>query len=330
MTVEFDSNRLMNLINIVLVLAVLAMGVIFFFVGLYRLRRAPVSQRFASNYRRRWRLDSSVDDATLRAALRVLVRIRAWQMIFMSPGVFLIAMVWLGISWLVVGNLCIIGVFNGWLLGISALIPIGILGCAGNAYGVYRMRAMAKNHLAYGDLQQRRLCDYAPTWTGCFFIIWFFTLLFMTAMAWNFTLTPLRIRLRFDQLIYLPFGRLGLLAIPLLVALLLVLGIILLRWMIALPRLKSIADIPDIGVFDVYFRRESIFSILLMFAQLMFYAFGIQSWLLIDNMQPWTVLGITLLIAVIGNAIFLFIYNMRLCFDKTIGAFHRNRSSVSS
>jgi|WetSurMetagenome_2_1015567.scaffolds.fasta_scaffold1034698_1 hypothetical protein len=45
--------------------------------------------------RRRWGLDASIDDITLRGALRVLKRINAWAAIFAGPGLTLVAIVWL-------------------------------------------------------------------------------------------------------------------------------------------------------------------------------------------------------------------------------------------
>jgi hypothetical protein len=329
-TFDFDANQIISLINIVLAITIPTIGLIAFCTGLYMLRRSQVNRRALTFYRRRWQLDASIDDATLCTALRVYRRIMAWQPIFMGPGVILISMAWLSMNWFIEGNIRFVGIFNGCVLTISIMIPIVVLGCAGRAYGIRRMRAMAKNQPTFGDLQPRLIRHYAPAWTGVVFAIWFSALLLMTAITWTFTRTPLRIRLGLAQWIYLPFGRLGLLVIPLLAALLLALGIGMLRWMVALPRLKSFDEIPDIGVFDVHFRRESILSTLTTFVQLMFFSIGIQFWLLLDNVPPRPSLPIILICAtMLGNCIVSMVITLTLYFNKTIGRYRNGRASMT-
>lgn len=321
-TVKFDGDQFLNRINLGFVLIILAMGLITLCIGLYKLRRSPASfsKRIILFYRRRWKLDPSVDDPTLCAALRVFTRIGSWSVIFVGGGILFIAMIWLCFAWFVAKDLRFIGVFNYGAFVTSILIPCVLFACAGRAYGIYRMRFSAKNRPAYGDLHPRRVRDYAPSWAGAAYAISFLMLLILTTVAWRFASMPLRMQYGIDHWIYLPLGRWILLVIPLLMTIFLAFGIILLRWMVALPRLKSFDEIPDVGVFDMHFRRESISHIFMTYSQVMFYTFGVQWWLILYNMprQPvlFGIFGSTFLI----NSILFLAVIIGLCFDKKIGA----------
>jgi hypothetical protein len=320
-TCEFDGNQFLRLLELAFILIILAMGLMGLCLGLYKLRRAPASvpRRTLSFYRRRWKLDPSEDDSKLRAAIQVFGRLGAWSVIFATIGMLVITLLWLCIAWFIERDLRFIGIFQFSAIVVSILIPAGILACAGRAYGIHRMRSSAKNRLAYGDLQPRRARDYVPAWIGAFFAAWFLTLIILTATGWIFTKVPLQTRLGLDQWIRLPFGRWGLLAIPLLTALFLALGFCLLRWIVAMPRLKALDEISDIGTFDVHFRRESILYILMTYSQSMFFSFGIQWWLLTYNVPLQTVPLIILGVTMLFNGIFAIVTILRLYFDKTIG-----------
>jgi hypothetical protein len=268
--------------------------------GIYKLRQAPVSR--LSYYRKRWGLDAAVDDTTLRAALRVLSRIKAWELIFAGPGMTLVSIVWLSIGWSE-GSFLYVGIFNGWALLISIIISIVILKCAGRAYGIRRMRAIARNHSAYGDLRPRRVRDYVSVWVGVAVATTVLELVILTGTALIFARVPLRIQLDWDQWIYLPFGRWDLLAVPLLMVVFLALGLGMIRWMVALPRLKSLDEVPDVGVFDMHFRRESIHLILIEYSSLMFFSFLIQWRFVIANVPPLPVPMLILMATLISNAI---------------------------
>jgi hypothetical protein len=283
-----------------------SMGLAALCAGIYMLLRAPVNQGTISFFRRRWGLDSSVDDITVRAALRVLVRINAWALIFVGVGVTMISIVWLCIAWFSKGSFLNAGFINIWMVFISIIVTMVILACAGHAYGIRRMRAMANTHTAHGDLHPRRVRDYVSIWMGVAVVIWLLALVILTVAAFLFANVPLRIRLGFDQWGYLPLGSLGLLVIPLLAAIYQALGLGLLRWMVALPRLKSLDEIPDVGVFDVdlYIRRESIYFVLQSYSSLMFFSFMIQSSFVMYNaphrsMPMITVIAATMMVNVI-------------------------------
>jgi hypothetical protein len=165
------------------------------------------------------------------------------------------------------------------------------------------MRAMASNHAAYGDLRPRRVRDYIPIWAGVTIALWILALIILTAIAFLFANVPLRTGWGIDHWVYLPHGRWYLIAIPLFVVLFQTLGFGLLRWMVALPRLKSLDEIPDVGVFDVHFRRESIYYVMQSCSTLMFFSFWIQWFLAIDNMPRMVIPSFILFTTMIANAI---------------------------
>jgi hypothetical protein len=303
----FSWSQFDNGLSLVSAASIAAVGLYALCVGVYMLWRAPVRDSMLPSARRRWGLDAAVDDATLRAALRVLARIRAWVLIFAGAGVTLVPMIWLSIAWFSEGNFRLVGVFNGWGLVLSTGIAIGILGCAGQAYGVHRMRARARNHTAYGDLRPRLVRDFVPNWVGVAFAIWVSALVIVTVVASLFANVPLRTQLDPNQSEYLPLGRWSLIAVPLLAALCLALGLYLLRWMVALPRLKFLDELPDVGVFDAHFRRESILSVVKECALLMYALFWMQWTLAVDNLPPLAALiEIAIGATIIGNTALYF------------------------
>jgi hypothetical protein len=308
------------------------MGLAALCTGIYMLLRAPVSQGKILFFWQRWGLDSSVDDITLCAALRVLVRIKAWAIIFVGVGVTLISIVWLCIAWFSEGSFLDAGIINIWVVFISISVTTVILACAGHAYGIRRMRAMANTHPAHGDLHPRRVRDYVSIWMGVAVVIWILALVILTVAAFLFANVPLRIRLGLDQWGYLPLGRLGLLVIPLLVAIFQALGLGLLRWMVALPRLKSLDEIPDVGVFDVdvYFRRESIYYVLQSYSLLMFFSFMIQSSFVMYNVPHRSMPMIIVIAAtMMVNAIIFFAIILGLLLARLAGSSRRGSALVA-
>jgi hypothetical protein len=303
-------------------------GLILLCIGIYGLGKEPILRNRILYYRRRWNLDASVDDITLSAAVRVLGRINAWSLIFAGPGITLVSIIWLCIGWSE-GSFLFAGIFSSSTLVILFGITFGVLECVGRAYGIHRMRTMARNHPAYGDLLPRRVRDYVPSWVGVAVALWILVLVILTVMALFFANVPLRISVNINQWIYIPPGRWGLLAIPLVVVLFLALGLGLLRWMVALPRLKSLDELPDVGVFDVHFRRESIYSILNQYSNLVFWFFMIQWFLVLDNVPRLPVPAFILWATLIANGIVCLAIIIGLLTGRAVGPSRRSSAPVA-
>jgi hypothetical protein len=334
-------NQFLNGFFLLLGISAAASGLALFGNGICRLQKEAVRpgrilafgqgffwRRWSLGYYRwRWKLDASMDDERLSAAIRVFGRINAWTGIFTGPAITIIPLIWLSVSWLKRGDFLLIGIFNLWAFLISLIIPVLILSCVGRAYGVRRLRANAINHPAFGDLSPRRLRNYAPIWAGIAFAISFLMLVILTAIALRYTKTPLQIPFGLvDLQIYLPCGRLMLLAIPLLVVLSLILGLWLLHWMVALPRLKSLDEIPDIEVFDQPFRWEFIQFVLTEYSILMQFSLSSQYWLITQNMPrlPRSVVPMFFLFTIFLAAMILhMILIIGLFNDKATGSLRR-------